>query len=63
MTVIAYILGVITAIALSCAAIALMLAAAAQSEQRRKEDLQSRSLSQQPWDARSADEPRQSLKS
>ena len=55
MTVIAYILGVIAAIALTGVAIALMLAAAAQSEQRRKEGLQSRHLTHQHWDAHSAD--------
>jgi len=54
MTVVAYILGVVAAIALTGVAVALMLAASTQSEQRRKEDLQSRSLAHQPWDAQSA---------
>ncbi len=55
MHAIAYILGAVAFVALAGLAIALMLSSSSNSERKRKEDLQSRRIAHQPWDAQSSD--------
>jgi len=55
MTILGYIAGLFAAVALLSVAVSLLLGAAWQSEQKRKQDAQTRTMARQPWDAQSAD--------
>ena len=55
MSTLTYLFGAFGFVVLLAAAIVLLLSTAAQSQDKRKEDLKSRRIAQQPWDAQSAD--------
>ena len=55
MTILSYIVGLIAAVALLSVAVSLFLGATWKSEQKRKQDAQTRTIARQPWDAQSAD--------
>ena len=50
-----YLFGAVGFVVLLASAIVLLLSTASQSQGKRKEDLKSRRIAQQPWDAQSAD--------
>jgi len=55
MSTLTYLFGAFGFVVLLASAIVLLLSTAAQSQDKRKEDLKSRRIAQQPWDAQSAD--------
>ena len=55
MTILAYIAGLIAAVALISVVLSLLLGATWQSGQQRKQDAETRNMARQPWDAQSAD--------
>ena len=55
MTILSYIAGLIAAVALLSVIVSLLLGATWQSDQKRKQEVQTRNMAHQPWDAQSAD--------
>jgi hypothetical protein len=55
MSTLTYLFGAFGFVVLLASAIVVLLSTAAQSQDKRKEQLETRRISQQPWDAQSAD--------
>jgi hypothetical protein len=55
MSALTYLFAAFGFVVLFASAVVLLLSSAAQSQEKRREDLKSRRIAQQPWDAQSAD--------